>query len=198
MRQFDVLRDDIQEGRAAHDVEMSGRDVHMYESQTADVRCKRSPCRPRMIFCLQRVGDRLEGLTPQHRFSPDRQGSRGAAQHFADNPDSMPLEIAFQTRELRATCESPTKAKRALGEPGSKALRRVLADMNAVETVAELFDMGLEIENCTQEHGMLRFQLSEGLSLFCNVNQKSAPMNGETIDWAQVTRLKVARIGDGK
>lgn len=75
----------------------------------------------------------------------------------------MPLEIAFQTRELRATCESPTKAKRELGEPGSKALRRVLADMNAVETVAELFDMGLEIESCTQEHGMLRFQLCEGL-----------------------------------
>ncbi|SCX72791.1 hypothetical protein [Variovorax sp. EL159] len=110
----------------------------------------------------------------------------------------MPLEIAFQTRELRATCESPTRAKRELGELGSKALRRVLADMNAVETVAELFDMGLEIESCTQEHGMLRFQLSEGLSLFCNVIQQSAPMNGETIDWAQVARLKVARIGGGK
>jgi len=110
----------------------------------------------------------------------------------------MPLEIAFQTRELRATCESPAKAKRELGEPGSKALRRVLADMNAVETVAELFDMGLEIENCTKEQGMLRFQLSEGLNLFCNVNQQSAPMNGGTIDWTQVTRLKVARIGDGK
>lgn len=110
----------------------------------------------------------------------------------------MPLEISFQTRELRATCESPTRAKRELGEPGSKALRRALADINAVETVAELFEMGLGIENCTQEHGMLRFQLGEGLSLDCNANQQSAPMNGETIDWAQVTRLKVVRIGSGK
>lgn len=110
----------------------------------------------------------------------------------------MPLEIAFQTKELRATCESPTRAKRELGERGSNALRRVLADMNAAETVDELFDMGLEIESCTQELGMLRFQLSEGLSLYCHANQQSAPMNGEAIDWAQVTRLKVARIGDCK
>lgn len=110
----------------------------------------------------------------------------------------MPLEIAFQTRELRATCESPARAKRELGELGSKALRRVLADMNAVETVAELFDMGLEIDNCAQEHTMLRFQLSEGLSLLCNVNQQSAPMSGGTIDWAQVTRLKVVHIGGSK
>lgn len=109
----------------------------------------------------------------------------------------MPLEIAFQTRELRATCESPTRAKRELGESASKALRRALADMNAVETVSELFEMGLGIENCTQGHGMLQFQLSEVLNLYCNANQKSLPMNGETIDWARVTRLKVVYIGSG-
>ena len=116
-------------------------------------------------------------------------------QQFADNSGAMPIEIAFQTRELRATCESPTRAKRELGEAGSKALRRALADMNAVDTVAELFDLGLGIENCTQGHGMLSFHLSNALSLYCNVNQQSVPMNGETIDWARVTRLKVVRIG---
>ncbi|MGB4925587.1 MAG: hypothetical protein WBP25_03720 [Giesbergeria sp.] len=122
----------------------------------------------------------------------------GTAQNFADNLSYMPLEIAFQTRELRATCESPTRAKREVGELESKALRRVLADMNAVEAVAELFEMGLEIENCKQGLGMLRFQLSEVLSLYCSVNQQSVPMNGETIDWIQVTRLKVVRIGSSK
>lgn len=116
-------------------------------------------------------------------------------QQFADNSNDMPIEIAFQTRELRATCQSPTRAKRELGESGSKALRRALADMSAADTVAELFDMGIGIENYTQRHGMLRFQLSEALSLYCNANQQSVPMNGETIDWAQVTRLKVVSIG---
>ncbi|MEO6277973.1 hypothetical protein [Roseateles sp.] len=110
----------------------------------------------------------------------------------------MPLEIAFQTKELRATCESPTRAKRELGEASGKALQRALADMHAVETVAELFEMGLGIENCAQEHGMLRFQLNDGLTLYCNANQQSVPINGEAVDWAQVTRLKVVCIGSGK
>ena len=115
-----------------------------------------------------------------------------------DNPCSMPLEIAFQTRELRATCESPARAKRELGEPGSKSLRRALADMNAVDSVAELFEMGIGIENCTQGQGMLRFHLSEELSLYCHANHQSVPMNREAIDWAQVTRLKLIRIGGAK
>lgn len=119
-------------------------------------------------------------------------------QHFADNPGSMPLEIAFQTRELRATCESPTRAKRELGEPGGKALSRTLADMNAVETAAELFEMGMEIDNCSLERGMLRFRLCEGLNLYSCANQQIVPTNGKTIDWAQVTRLKIVRIGGVK
>jgi hypothetical protein len=110
----------------------------------------------------------------------------------------MSLEIAFQTKELRAICESPTRAKRELGEASSKALQRMLADMNAVETVAELLEMGLGSEHCAQEHGMLRFPLNEGLSLYCNANQQSLPMNGESIDWVQVSRLKVIRIGSAK
>jgi hypothetical protein len=110
----------------------------------------------------------------------------------------MPLEIAFQTRELRATCDSPTRAKRELGESESKALRRVLADMNAVETVDELFEMGLGIENCSDEYGMLRFQLSGVLGLYCIANQQCVPMNGDTIEWAQVTRLKLVHIGSSR
>jgi hypothetical protein len=107
----------------------------------------------------------------------------------------MPIEIAFQTKELRAICESPTRAKRELGESGSLALRRTLADIYAADTVAELFDMGLGIQNCTLEHGMLRLHLNETLSLYCNENQQSVPMKGETIDWGRVARLKVVRIG---
>gem|GEM_PF-2125200 len=45
---------------------------------------------------------------------------------------------------------------------------------------------------------MLRFQLSEELSLYCHANQQNVPMNGETVDWVQVTRLKVIRIGGEK
>lgn len=107
----------------------------------------------------------------------------------------MSLEISFRSKELRNTCESPTRAKRELGGAAREALQRWLADMEAVDTVSELFELGLEIENCAQEHGMLRCYLSEGLYLYCEVNHQSVPMNGEMVDWGQVMRLKVARFG---
>lgn len=110
----------------------------------------------------------------------------------------MPLEISFETRDLRTTCESSTRAKRALGELGSEALQRVLADMNAVETVAELLEMDFGVDISIQEQGMLRFQLHEDISLYCDANLISMPSPGEALDWAQVTRLKVVHIGSSK
>lgn len=67
--------------------------------------------------------------------------------------------------------------------------------MNAVDTVAELLDLGLAIETCARDHGVLRCQLSEGLYLYCEVNHQNVPMNGEMVAWGQVMRLKVVRLG---
>lgn len=67
--------------------------------------------------------------------------------------------------------------------------------MEAADTVAEMLELGLEVENCEEEEGVLRFLLDECIYLYCEVNHQNVPMNGETIDWAHVTRLKVVRIG---
>jgi len=107
----------------------------------------------------------------------------------------MGLEVAFQSRELRSTCESPARAKRELGESAAAALRRYLADLEAVETVAELLEMGLDFEDCGLKVGLIRFGLGEGRHLYCEVNHQHVPMNGETVDWAKVSRLKVVHIG---
>jgi hypothetical protein len=81
----------------------------------------------------------------------------------------MGLEVAFRSRDLRATCESPARAKRELGETASIALRRHLADFEAVESAAELLEMGLEFENCGAELELIRFPLSDDLHLYCEV-----------------------------
>lgn len=107
----------------------------------------------------------------------------------------MGLEVAFQSRELRSVCESPARAKRELGELASAALRRYLADLEAVETVAELSEMGLSFENCAKKIGAVRFPLGDGLYLNCEVNHRSVPRNGEQVDWTKVMRLKVTSIG---
>lgn len=113
---------------------------------------------------------------------------------FVDNLP-MGLEVAFRSKELRSTCESPTRAKRELGDVAASALRRYLADLEAVETVAELVEMGLELENCGLKVGLIRFELSEGRHLYCEVNHQHVPMSGEAIDWSKVSRLKVIHIG---
>jgi len=113
---------------------------------------------------------------------------------FVDN-QLMGLEVAFQSKELRSTCESPARAKRELGDSAATALRRHLADLEAVETVAELLGMGLDFESCGSKVGLIRFGLSEGRHLYCEVNHQVVPMSGEAVDWTKVTRLKVIHIG---
>lgn len=108
---------------------------------------------------------------------------------------SMGLEVAFQSRELRATCESPARAKRELGEAASAALRRLLADLEAVDTAAELPHIGLDFEHCGSRVGLIRFELGTGLHLYCEVNHHHVPLQGDAVDWAMVTRLKVVHIG---
>lgn len=108
---------------------------------------------------------------------------------------SMGLEVAFHSRELRTTCESPARARRELGQRASLELQRHLADLEAVETVAELSEIGLDFENCGSTVGLIRFRLGEGVHLYCEVNHHHVPMNGESVDWARVTRLKVVHIG---
>lgn len=107
----------------------------------------------------------------------------------------MGLEVAFRSKELRSTCESPARARRELGDSAATALRRYLADLEAVESISELVEMGLEFEDCGSRVGVIRFLLSEGRHLYCEVNHHNVPMNGEAVDWAKVTRLKVIHIG---
>ena len=106
----------------------------------------------------------------------------------------MGLELAFSSRELRSICESHAKAKRELGEMTAHALQRHLADMESADTVSELFDLGLEIQHCCEDPGLLRFRLNEHACLACRANHRSLPLNGGNIDWAQVTRLQLVRV----
>ncbi len=113
---------------------------------------------------------------------------------FIDNL-SMGLEVAFQSKEFRSTCESPARARRELGDSAASTLRRCIADLEAADTVAELMEIGLEFERCESKKGLIRFGLGEGQHLYCEVNHQHTPMSGEAVDWTKVSRLKVVHIG---
>lgn len=114
--------------------------------------------------------------------------------NFIDN-QRMGLEVAFRSIELRSTCESPARAKRELGDDAAAVLRGYLADLEAVETVAELLDMTLGFEVCEAVFGRIRVLLSEGQYLYCEVNHQHVPTSEEKVNWALVSRLKIIHIG---
>lgn len=105
----------------------------------------------------------------------------------------MPLELAFLTKDLRATCESPARARRELGEGAAAALRRVLAEMEASDSVEELLGLGVDV-SCEEAPGVIRIELVDGVSVYCSVGSVSQVEN-HRIDFSSVTRLKFVRIG---
>lgn len=119
---------------------------------------------------------------------------RLSAAIFVDNC-LMGLEVAFRTVDLRSACESPARARRELGDAAASALRRHLADLEAVESVAELPEIGLGYEECGSKVGLIRFELSQGQYLYCEVNHQHVPTRAEAVDWAKVSRLKVVHLG---
>ncbi len=48
------------------------------------------------------------------------------------------MELAFETKSLREICESPIRAKRALGESVAEMLKRRLADLRAATCIGDL------------------------------------------------------------
>ena len=107
----------------------------------------------------------------------------------------MGLEVAFRSVELRSTCESPARAKRELGDDAAAVLRGYLADLEAVETVAELLAMTLGFEVCEGVFGRIRVLLSEEQYLYCEVNHQHVPTSEGQVNWALVSRLKIIHIG---
>ena len=72
----------------------------------------------------------------------------------------MGLEVAFQSKEFRSTCESPARARRELGDSAASTLRRCIADLEAAASLhwitdEELRQARLERDNaktCEQIH----------------------------------------------
>ena len=106
------------------------------------------------------------------------------------------LEIAFNTKSLRAICESEAKAKRELGPSVAGILKHRLADLQASKSANDLvagqprFVPGAVRQNMTVD-------LCDGYRIVFTANHpKSSSSSSETrdVDWARVSRIKILRI----
>jgi hypothetical protein len=103
------------------------------------------------------------------------------------------LEIAFDSRALRAICESDLQAKAELGANVAEILKHRLADLRAAAYVKDLVAGRPHIVDGSVGHMVV--ELSNGYCLVFKSNHTSHPMtDADDIDWTRVTRIKILRI----
>lgn len=105
----------------------------------------------------------------------------------------MALELAFAKKSLRTLCEDEVRAKRDLGGELASALRKRLADMQAVSSVRDLVT-GRPREIGSGRSGYMAVDLCNGYQLVFCVNQSALPMQGDSIDWSRVKRIRIIGI----
>jgi plasmid maintenance system killer protein len=103
-----------------------------------------------------------------------------------------PLELAFESKELRDICENEADARRKLGESIAEALKRRLADLDAATSPKDLLAgrlrRGLEGQTMV-------IDLCEGHRIVFAANHPDNPATADgDLDWANVRRIRILRI----
>jgi hypothetical protein len=104
------------------------------------------------------------------------------------------LELTFQTAELRELCEKRAAATAELGRDAAGELADRLADIEALDNVAELSDLlGAAILDRNATEKSLR--LDSGFSVVFTSGHPSPPGVAPTpTDWKKTTRMKIIAI----
>ena len=102
------------------------------------------------------------------------------------------MELAFETKSLRTTCESEANARSELGESLAEMLRHRLADLSAATSVHDLVAGNARAVDGTDHFAV---QLDEEHRLVLSANHPKNPI-GESggISWENVSRIKILRI----
>lgn len=103
------------------------------------------------------------------------------------------MHLAFESKELRAICESHVEAIAQLGEDAA-GLQRRLADLEAATSVADLVAGQPEFVNLPEgERTVVHF--SNGRRLLLAANHVKIPVKPDGhINWGKVMRVRLVRI----
>jgi hypothetical protein len=104
-------------------------------------------------------------------------------------PQGDQLELSFRTAELREICERRAVAIDRLGSAAALELGKTLADMEAVETFAELALIGYSPYDEPPANKIIGLESGGNLLLASGDPQASNPP-----DWATTTRIKLLAI----
>ena len=105
------------------------------------------------------------------------------------------LELTFQTAELRDICEKRAVATAELGYAAARELAERLADIGAVDTVAELSELLGAAINERSAHEKCRLHLKSGFDVILELAHPSpSGSKPRSTAWDKTTRMKVTAI----
>ena len=102
------------------------------------------------------------------------------------------MVISFETQPLRTACINSGEADALYGEAAAAALRRVLADLRAANTV---LDVATFFDLPTDASGEFSSPLATTHTLLLRCNKKKPPLlpSGE-VDWNAVERIRILNV----
>jgi hypothetical protein len=104
------------------------------------------------------------------------------------------LELAFESKLLRALCEQEIKAKKELGEDTANALRRRIADLRAASSVEDLL-VGRPRFNSDDGEEHLILDLGSAHTITVAANHVKNPVTASgNLDWSKISRVKIVKI----
>jgi hypothetical protein len=105
-----------------------------------------------------------------------------------------PLEISFETKELRALCEDEALAAESFGPAVAEALKGRLADMSAVDAIDDL-PVGQPQSDTYKDVDCIHIQLADShrLTVVANHRPPRTDPHGATA-WAHVRRVRVVAL----
>jgi len=107
------------------------------------------------------------------------------------------MEISFKTKSLKNLCMEQRFAKRTLGEPSFKKLKRRYSDLIAAANVLELPPVGDPHQYSHDKAHIYSLDLHQGQRILFQPNHNPFPTKEDTgIDWKNVTSIEIIFIGD--
>jgi proteic killer suppression protein len=104
------------------------------------------------------------------------------------------LQLAFESKSLRAICESEVEARLKLGERVAGALKHRIADLQAAISVKDLVAGRPEVVDESKGKEMA-INLCDGQRLIFTANHAKYPKGEDNnLDWTRVSRIKLVRI----
>ena len=104
----------------------------------------------------------------------------------------MPLEFAFRTEDLRSMCEKQEVASEEYGILVADSLRQQLADLRAVDSIADLPPTTSILLSDDKSHLVL--EASPELSLKILPNHSRVPQREGFVDWSKVHRILLEKL----